>query len=91
MRLAGYARVPETKLTRSLRESWQRGRAGQSQNICWLLQVHVTYAHLQRDNRVWDSDQLGQWRFWGLFSVTAYMRHFPEKTSNWCCNCNFSV
>lgn len=79
MRLAGYDWVPETKLTRSLREPWQRGRPGRSQNTCWLLREHATYAHLRRDNRVYDSDQLGQWRFWGLCLVTAYMRIFPEK------------
>lgn len=37
MRLAGYDWVPETKLTRSLQESWQRGKPGRSQNICWLM------------------------------------------------------
>lgn len=31
------------------------------------------------DNRVYNSDQLGQWRFLGLCSDTAYLRHFPEK------------
>lgn len=47
-RLAGYDWVPETKLTRSLRESWQRDRPGQT--------------HLQRDNRAltgWDSGGFG--------------------------------
>lgn len=44
VRPAGYDRVPETKLTRSLREPWQRGRPGWSQNGCWSLQAHATHA-----------------------------------------------
>lgn len=58
VRLAGYDRVPETKLTRSLREPWQRGRPGWSQNGCWSLRAHATQCcHLRRDNRVHDSDR----------------------------------
>lgn len=74
MRLAGYDWVPDAKLTRSLRESWQRGRAGRSQNTCWSLQVH-----LQRNNRVPDRPAGTKGGFVGLSSVTAYMRYFPEK------------
>lgn len=77
MRLAGYDWVPETRLTRSLRESWQRGGPGQSQSVG------------PDTSGVSDSDQTGQWRFQGLCLVTAYMRRFPEKNSNWCCDCSF--
>lgn len=37
------------------------------------------------------SDRLGQRRFRGLCSVTAYMRRFPEIISNWHCDCNFCL
>lgn len=36
--------------------TWQRGRPGRSQNVCWLLQARMTYTRLQRDNRAYDSD-----------------------------------
>lgn len=65
VRPAGYDWVPETKLTRSLQEPWQRGRPGWSQNVCWSLQVRATYAHLQRDNRVYDSDRWDSGGFGG--------------------------
>lgn len=55
------------------------GRPGWGQNVCWLLQARATYAHLQHDNRVYDSDRRDSGGFGGLRSVTAYMRHFPEK------------
>lgn len=94
MRLAGYDWVPETKLTRSLRETWQRGQT-------WAESKHLLVTSGARDITFkrrtatpasvttafffllffffvtltsWDKR-----RFWGLCSVTAYMRHFPEK------------
>lgn len=66
VRLAGYDRVPETKLTRSLREPWQRGGPGWSQNGRRSLQAHAT--HLQRDSRVHDSDR------WDGGGVGGYVR-----------------
>lgn len=71
MRLAGYDWVPETKLTRSLRETWQRGRPGWS--LKHLLVTSgardITFkqrtAHLQSNNRFfvtltsWDKGGFG--------------------------------
>lgn len=69
MRLAGYDWVPETKLMRSLRESWQQGRAGRSQNVRWLPRVHAMCDMLftLSGTAALATDRQGLRRFWGLY------------------------
>lgn len=90
VRLAGYDWVPETKLKRSLRESWQRGRAWRSQkneeekkkSAGWLRATPSRFAFsVDSVTAVFVTDQQGQRRFQGLCWVTAYMRNFPERSA----------
>lgn len=90
MRLAGYDWVPETKLKRSLRESWQRGRAWRSQkneeekkkSAGWLRATPSRFAFsVDSVTAVFVTDQQGQRLFQGLCWVTAYMRNFPERSA----------
>lgn len=98
VRLAGYDWVPETKLKRSLRESWQRGRAWRSRKkrrgkkeVCWLASCHTESVRLQPwqcNSSVCDWPA-GTEEVSGVVLGYCIYEKLPWKISNWCCNCNF--
>lgn len=99
VRLAGYDWVPETKLKRSLRESWQRGRAWRSQkneekkkkSAGYLASCHTESVRLQRwqcNSSVCDWPA-GTEEVSGVVLGYCIYEKLPWKISNWCCNCNF--
>ncbi|KAG7237759.1 hypothetical protein INR49_031771 [Caranx melampygus] len=71
VRLAGYDWVPETKLARSLRESWQQGRPGPSRDVCWLLR--------------WDENTTGPLYCGGYYCDNTQIQRLSRKLSRCAC------